>query len=45
MHTAADSGIDTGILAAHAEPYRRGVAAGFGADSSTRLVGLLGGRP
>ncbi|MEV6727840.1 MULTISPECIES: hypothetical protein [unclassified Streptomyces] len=37
--------MDTGILAAHAGLYRRGVAAGFGADSSTRPVGLLGGRP
>ncbi|MFJ6758922.1 NAD(P)-dependent oxidoreductase [Streptomyces sp. NPDC091273] len=43
LHTAADSGVDTGILAAHAELYRRGVAAGFGADSSSRLIGLLGG--
>ncbi|MEW2412692.1 NAD(P)-binding domain-containing protein [Streptomyces sp. NPDC046866] len=47
LHTAADSGVDTGILAAHAELYRRGVRAGFGADSSSRLVELLGpaGRP
>ncbi|MGW6705200.1 NAD(P)-dependent oxidoreductase [Streptomyces sp. NPDC054956] len=43
LHTAADSGVDTGILAAHAELYRRGVAAGFGADSSSRLIGLLEG--
>ncbi|MEU3774683.1 NAD(P)-binding domain-containing protein [Streptomyces sp. NPDC032472] len=41
LHTAAGSGIDTGILAAHAELYRRGVEAGFGADSSSRLVELL----
>ncbi|WP_412077591.1 NAD(P)-dependent oxidoreductase [Streptomyces xanthophaeus] len=41
LHTAADSGVDTGILAAHAELYRRGVAAGFGADSSSRLIQLL----
>ncbi|MFI8391153.1 NAD(P)-dependent oxidoreductase [Streptomyces sp. NPDC085540] len=45
LHTAADSGVDTGILAAHAELYRRGVEAGFGADSSSRLIGLLGGKP
>ncbi|MFZ3471984.1 NAD(P)-dependent oxidoreductase [Streptomyces sp. 4.24] len=43
LHTAADSGVDTGILAAHAELYRRGVGAGFGADSSSRLIGLLEG--
>uniref|UniRef100_A0AAU2JQZ2 NAD(P)-binding domain-containing protein n=1 Tax=Streptomyces sp. NBC_00049 TaxID=2903617 RepID=A0AAU2JQZ2_9ACTN len=43
LHTAADSGVDTGILAAHADLYRRGVAAGFGADSSSRLIGLLEG--
>ncbi|MBT2469102.1 NAD(P)-dependent oxidoreductase [Streptomyces sp. ISL-66] len=42
LHTAADSGVDTGILTAHAELYRRGVDAGFGADSSSRLIGLLG---
>lgn len=42
LHTAADSGVDTGILAAHAELYRRGVDAGFGADGTTRLLGLLG---
>ncbi|MGW7457736.1 NAD(P)-dependent oxidoreductase [Streptomyces sp. NPDC054797] len=42
LHTAADSGVDTAILAAHAELYRRGVDAGFGADSSSRLIGLLG---
>ncbi|MEV7543240.1 NAD(P)-binding domain-containing protein [Streptomyces sp. NPDC089915] len=41
-HTAADSGVDTGILAAHAELYRRGVDAGFGADGTARLLGLLG---
>ncbi|MEU6864846.1 NAD(P)-binding domain-containing protein [Streptomyces sp. NPDC046876] len=41
LHTAADSGVDTGILAAHADLYRRGVEAGFGADSSSRLVELL----
>lgn len=44
LHTAAASGVDTGILAAHADLYRRGVAAGFGADSSSRLIGVLGGR-
>ncbi|MFD9520273.1 NAD(P)-dependent oxidoreductase [Streptomyces sp. NPDC059979] len=43
LHTAADSGVDTGILAAHAALYRRGVEAGFGADSSSRLIGILGG--
>ncbi|MCM9080981.1 NAD(P)-binding domain-containing protein [Streptomyces sp. NBC_00160] len=42
LHTAADSGVDTGILAAHAALYRRGVEAGFGADSSSRLIRLLG---
>ncbi|MET9958909.1 NAD(P)-binding domain-containing protein [Streptomyces sp. NPDC006326] len=42
LHTAADSGVDTGILAAHAELYRRGVDAGFGGESSSRLVQLLG---
>ncbi len=42
LHTAADAGVDTGILAAHAELYRRGVEAGFGDDSSTRLIQLLG---
>ncbi|MGW6855459.1 NAD(P)-dependent oxidoreductase [Streptomyces xanthophaeus] len=41
LHTAADSGVDTAILAAHAGLYRRGVAAGFGADSSSRLIQLL----
>ncbi|WP_327305558.1 NAD(P)-binding domain-containing protein [Streptomyces sp. NBC_01298] len=41
LHTAADSGVDTGILTAHADLYRRGIAAGFGADSSSRLIGLL----
>ncbi|MGW0392979.1 NAD(P)-dependent oxidoreductase [Streptomyces sp. NPDC003042] len=41
LHTAADSGVDTGILAAHADLYRRGVDAGFGADSSSRLIQLL----
>ncbi|MFJ6785064.1 NAD(P)-dependent oxidoreductase [Streptomyces yangpuensis] len=41
LHTAADSGVDTTILAAHAELYRRGVDAGFGAESSSRLIGLL----
>ncbi|WKV72634.1 hypothetical protein AW27_014535 [Streptomyces sp. PCS3-D2] len=41
LHTAADSGVDTAILAAHAELYRRGVDAGFGAESSSRLIGLL----
>ncbi|MFF4420618.1 NAD(P)-dependent oxidoreductase [Streptomyces sp. NPDC001549] len=45
LHTAADSGVDTGILTAHAELYRRGVEAGFGADSSSRLIGLLSGTP
>ncbi|MFI1282414.1 hypothetical protein ACH4U5_16960 [Streptomyces sp. NPDC020858] len=44
LHTAADSGVDTGILAAHAALYRRGVEAGFGADSSSRLIGILGGK-
>ncbi|MEU9301401.1 NAD(P)-binding domain-containing protein [Streptomyces sp. NPDC048269] len=44
LHTAADSGVDTGILTAHAELYRRGVEAGFGADSSSRLIQLLGAR-
>ncbi|MEV7724357.1 NAD(P)-binding domain-containing protein [Streptomyces sp. NPDC087917] len=43
LHTAADSGVDTAILAAHADLYRRGVEAGFGADSSSRLIRLLGG--
>ncbi|MFJ7270540.1 NAD(P)-dependent oxidoreductase [Streptomyces sp. NPDC099050] len=43
LHTAADSGVDTGILSAHADLYRRGVAAGFGADSSSRLINLLRG--
>ncbi|MBT2610056.1 NAD(P)-dependent oxidoreductase [Streptomyces sp. ISL-87] len=42
LHTAADSGVDTGILAAHADLYRRGVDAGFGADGTTRLLQLLG---
>ncbi|MEU7551123.1 NAD(P)-binding domain-containing protein [Streptomyces sp. NPDC044571] len=42
LHTAADSGVDAGILAAHAELYRRGVDAGFGGESSSRLVRLLG---
>ncbi len=42
LHTAADSGVDTAILTAHADLYRRGVAAGFGADSSSRLIQLLG---
>ncbi|MEU2393096.1 NAD(P)-binding domain-containing protein [Streptomyces sp. NPDC007369] len=41
LHTAADAGVDTGILQAHADLYRRGVEAGFGADSSSRLIGLL----
>ncbi|MFJ4775599.1 NAD(P)-dependent oxidoreductase [Streptomyces sp. NPDC088762] len=41
LHTAADSGVDTGILAAHAELYRRAVDAGFGADGTPRLVQLL----
>ncbi|MCX5195870.1 NAD(P)-binding domain-containing protein [Streptomyces sp. NBC_00249] len=41
LHTAADSGVDTSILAAHADLYRRGVEAGFGADGTTRLLGLL----
>ncbi|MFC9586872.1 NAD(P)-dependent oxidoreductase [Streptomyces yangpuensis] len=41
LHTAADSGVDTTILAAHAGLYRRGVDAGFGAESSSRLIGLL----
>ncbi|WRZ57877.1 hypothetical protein OG534_16060 [Streptomyces sp. NBC_01294] len=44
LYTAADSGVDTGILAAHAALYRRGVEAGFGADSSSRLIGILGGK-
>ncbi|MFG2983309.1 NAD(P)-dependent oxidoreductase [Streptomyces sp. NPDC048258] len=44
LHTAADSGVDTGILTAHAELYRRGVEAGFGADSSSRLIQLLGAK-
>lgn len=44
LHTAADSGVDTAILAAHADLYRRGVAAGFGSDSSSRLIGVLGTR-
>lgn len=43
VRTAADSGVDTGILAAHAELYRRGVDAGFGAEGTTRLIQLLGG--
>ncbi|MFD3327080.1 hypothetical protein [Streptomyces sp. NPDC058701] len=38
------SGVDTGIPAAHADLYRRGVAAGSGAGSSSRLIGVLGGR-
>lgn len=42
LHTAADSGVDTRILTAHAELYRRGLAAGFGADSSSRLIQMLG---
>ncbi|MFJ1564750.1 hypothetical protein [Streptomyces erythrochromogenes] len=33
--------MDTKILAAHAELYRRGVDAGFGAESSSRLIQLL----
>ncbi|WP_037631713.1 NAD(P)-dependent oxidoreductase [Streptomyces erythrochromogenes] len=41
LHTAADSGVDTAILAAHAELYRRGVEAGFGDESSSRLIQLL----
>ncbi|MEV6678724.1 NAD(P)-binding domain-containing protein [Streptomyces erythrochromogenes] len=41
LHTAADSGVDTSILAAHAELYRRGVDAGFGDESSSRLIQLL----
>ncbi|MFH7595996.1 NAD(P)-binding domain-containing protein [Streptomyces racemochromogenes] len=41
VHTAADSGVDTGILAAHAALYRRGVDAGYGADGTARLLGLL----
>ncbi|WP_330331157.1 NAD(P)-binding domain-containing protein [Streptomyces sp. NBC_00536] len=41
LHTAADAGVDTGILAAHADLFRRGLAAGLGEDSSSRLVGLL----
>ncbi|WP_030846025.1 NAD(P)-dependent oxidoreductase [Streptomyces sp. NRRL F-4474] len=41
LHTAADSGVDTSILAAHAELYRRGVEAGYGAESSSRLIRLL----
>ncbi|WP_405790069.1 NAD(P)-binding domain-containing protein [Streptomyces sp. NBC_00029] len=44
LHTAADSGVDTGILAAHAELYRRGVGAGFGADGTSRLLQLLDSR-
>ncbi|MDJ0384943.1 NAD(P)-binding domain-containing protein [Streptomyces sp. G-G2] len=42
LRTAADSGVDTRILAAHADLFRRGVEAGFGDDSSSRLIGLLG---
>ncbi|MEV8530631.1 NAD(P)-binding domain-containing protein [Streptomyces sp. NPDC051211] len=41
LHTAAGADIDTSILAAHADLFRSGVAAGFGADSSSRLIGLL----
>ncbi|MFG2293556.1 NAD(P)-dependent oxidoreductase [Streptomyces sp. NPDC048603] len=41
LHTASAAGIDTGILAAHAALYRRGIEAGFGADGTTRLVDLL----
>ncbi|MGW1767042.1 NAD(P)-dependent oxidoreductase [Streptomyces sp. NPDC002073] len=41
LHTAATSGVDTGILGAHADLFRRGMDAGFGAESSTRLVGIL----
>ncbi|MFG2874990.1 NAD(P)-dependent oxidoreductase [Streptomyces sp. NPDC048337] len=44
LHTAADSGVDTGILAAHLDLYRRGVEAGYGADGTTRLIELLGGK-
>ncbi|MEV7416362.1 NAD(P)-binding domain-containing protein [Streptomyces sp. NPDC089919] len=44
LHTAADSGVDTRILAAHADLYRRGVEAGFGADGTTRLLQLLRGQ-
>ncbi|MFJ6937353.1 NAD(P)-dependent oxidoreductase [Streptomyces sp. NPDC101132] len=41
LHTVADSGNDTSVLAAHAELFRRGVAAGHGSDSSTHLVRVL----
>ncbi|MFF5448852.1 NAD(P)-dependent oxidoreductase [Streptomyces sp. NPDC012888] len=40
-HTAADAGVDTGILDAHVALYRRGLAAGFGDDSGTRVLQLL----
>ncbi|MEV7614712.1 NAD(P)-binding domain-containing protein [Streptomyces sp. NPDC089799] len=40
-HTAAAAGIDTGILDAHAALFRRGIEAGYGADGTARLVGLL----
>ncbi|NYI94337.1 3-hydroxyisobutyrate dehydrogenase-like beta-hydroxyacid dehydrogenase [Streptomonospora nanhaiensis] len=44
VHTAADSGVDTGLPEAVLAAFRRGVEAGHGADSLTRLVEVLGPR-
>ncbi|GAA2484518.1 NAD(P)-dependent oxidoreductase [Streptomyces gobitricini] len=41
LHTAADSGADTTLPAALLDVFRRGVAAGHGADSSSSLVEIL----
>jgi 3-hydroxyisobutyrate dehydrogenase-like beta-hydroxyacid dehydrogenase len=40
-HTLADSGVDTGVFAAHAELFRAAVDGGRGGDSSSSLVELL----
>ncbi|MGA4802276.1 NAD(P)-dependent oxidoreductase [Streptomyces lavendulocolor] len=41
LHTARDSGVDTTLPAAVLDVFRRGVAAGHGADSTSSLVEIL----
>ncbi|UZI28489.1 NAD(P)-dependent oxidoreductase [Streptomyces sp. VB1] len=41
LHTNADAGVDTVLPAAVVDLFRRGVAAGYGADSCSALVELM----
>lgn len=41
LHTAKGSGIDTALPAAVLGHFRRGMAAGYGADSFTSLLEVI----